>query len=116
MFEVSTRHDNPLDADTAGDTQTNTAPVFVTEQSLRSFTGMTAVVQMTWKVFQAAAGSWADSAWMAGGVALVVGAAQFLPIQPGQHAQVTIHAAIFAWLNTGILWAAALGISTRLPG
>lgn len=115
MFNVSTRSDNPTDANAHGSQATNTTPVFVTEQSVFSFAGMTAVVQMVWKVLQAAGGSWAASAWSALGIAMLVGIAQFLPIPKSQDKQVTIRAAIFGVLNVGVLWAAALGLDKQLP-
>lgn len=118
MLDVSTSATNLLNGNAQGTDATNTAPVFVTEQSIVSFAAMTGVVQVVWKVFQQAGGSWADSLWLALGVSAVVGLSQFVPILVGRDWKKewpkVVQAALFAALNTCVLWAAALGIDQNL--
>jgi hypothetical protein len=120
LLDVSTRADNLLDGSATTNDATKTAPVFVTEQSLFSFAGMTAVVQLVWKVFQQGGGGWADSPFLALAIAATVGIAQFVPIVGGRSWGTewpkVVQAGAFAALNTCVLWAAALGIDENLNG
>jgi hypothetical protein len=118
LLDVSTRGDNLLNGNAPGEDATKKAPVFVTEQSLFAFTGMTAVVQLVWRAFQQGFGGWAESAWVALVIAAAVGFAQFVPIlgdrQWGKEWPKVAQAGVFGALNTCVLWAAALGIDEGL--
>jgi hypothetical protein len=117
LFDVSTSQNNLLNGNAQGNDATNTAPVFVTEQSLIGFAAMTGVVQVVWSAFQQAGGPWADSTFLALAIAGAVGFAQFAPILGNRFTQnwpKILQALVFAALNTCVLWAAALGINQHL--
>jgi steroid 5-alpha reductase family enzyme len=116
LLSVSANNDNPLDGSAMGGAANKQTPVFVTEQTLVGFTAMTAVVQLVWKVLQAAVSeTWVDSAWTAAVIAGLIGIAQFLPVVRGNKVEIVFRALIFALLNTALLWAAALGLDEQLP-
>jgi hypothetical protein len=119
MFSVTTKaagSGSTLDADASKDETGSEAPAFVTEQSVTSFAAMAAVVQLVWQAFQRGGGSWADSVWLALGIAVAVGVGLSAPLlndrtrPPGDW----IKAAVFGGINTLVLWATALGVESEL--
>jgi hypothetical protein len=119
MFSVTTKaaaNGSTLDANSTADETGSDAPAFVTEQSVTSFAAMAAVVQLIWQAFQNGAGSWADSVWLPLGIAIALGVALSAPLINNRNRPFGdwVKAAVFAGVNTLVLWATALGVNTEL--
>jgi hypothetical protein len=119
MFSVTTKTRaagaSTLDADVSAAT-TSTAPAFVTEQAVTSFAASAAIVQLVWQAFQNAAGGWADSVWLPLGIAIVLGLGLTAPLLNDRDRPVGdwVKAAVFASINTLVIWATALGVNSQL--
>lgn len=80
VLKVDTQADSPLNANTAGSSETAQVSNFVTLQSLSTFAVAVPVLKTIWELAKALAGSgpsFTKSYWMAFGIAMVYAAWQF---------------------------------------
>ena len=118
LFLVNTRANDPLNANAPPSTDPRTtgtakASDFLTKQSAFSFAAATGLVKLLWKGAEAL-GQWGHSTWVAAAIAGMLGLVQVLTSigHPDSKLNLTDYptATLIAFVNTCVLWLAALGI------